>query len=178
MIERAYHTLTATILTAWLLLWPVTWFVAPVGLWPCTIALALGLGLRFSPVGNYVLASIGHPSLALVVLAAAALAWQAGYETPASPLWAKLVFLGLSGLLYASIATVIRWDIYAWFYGRWPRFILLIALAAYCALAQDLFVAALVLGASLLTAARIGGSNPLDHLHHFLLMPIILVSLF
>lgn len=183
ILERAYYTFAGAILTAWLVLWPFTWFIAPVGLWPCLLALSLGFILRFTPVGGYVLATVGHPSFALVALAAAALTWQAGVWPsavilPLSATWAKLVFLGLSGVLYASIATALRWDIYAWFYKPLPKLILFLSLALYSYLAQDIFVASIVLGAAILTRFKIGGSNPLDHLHHFLVIPVVLVSLF
>ena len=51
-------------------------------------------------------------------------------------------------------------------------------LIAYCLITADTFVAISLAGSLALFQARIGASNPLDHLHHVFVMIAVLASVF
>lgn len=181
-LDRAYHILGLGLIIGWLLTWPASLILGVAGLpfptWALGLCVAFGFGLSMTKVGHVLAAVLGHLSFALVLFALAALTWVAGLELPATPLWAKLVYMVASLVLYASVLGFIRIDIYAWFYNLFPRLVLLVGLVAYAVLFQDIFVGVGTVIGYALYLGRVRANNPLDHLHHLLIPFCVLIGLF
>ena len=177
MIDRLYHHAGLSLIIAWMLLWPLTWFGLTIQPWAVLTAIGAGALLRETKVGNWTLAILGHLSFALVMFASAWLLARVGVEFPKTAIWAKSAYLAASLVFYLSVVSLIRLDLYALMYRAWVRVTLSAALIAYCLITADAFVALTLAGSLALYQARIGASNPLDHLHHFFVMIIVLVSL-
>ena len=63
MIDRLYHHAGLSLIIAWMILWPLSWFVT-VPAWAVIGAIAVGIGVRDTKFGNWVLSLLGHLSFA------------------------------------------------------------------------------------------------------------------
>ena len=93
MIDRLYHHIGLSLVIAWMILWPLTWFGLHIPFWGLIGAIGIGLILRETPVGHWMMAFLGHLSFALVLLIAAWFLAHIDRAFAPTPLWAKITYL-------------------------------------------------------------------------------------